>query len=129
MSERAERSETFEPEFRPLAAAHGGCNVDGGGSGLANGMLSRRRNLRTGDGLDAGAITQRPDLAFVIIQFQASIDEQLAAFLAAIEFLNYRRKRRWHSGDERFARDLAARLQDRSFRCGRLQPVIENNFD
>lgn len=127
MSEGAERSETFEPEFRLLSAAHGGRNVDGGGSGLANGMVGRRRSLRTGDGLDAGAITQRPDLAFVVIQFQAGIDEQLVAFLAAIEFLNYRRKRRRDSGDERLARDLAARLQDRSFRGGRLQPVIENN--
>ena len=49
MSKRAERSETLEPEFRALAAAHRGCNVDGGGSGLANGMLGRGRNLCAGD--------------------------------------------------------------------------------
>src|SRR5271168_5379669 len=128
MSERTERSETFEPEFRPLAAAHGGRNIDSRGSGLAYGMLGRRRSLCTGDGLDAGAITQCPDLAFIISQFQAGIDNQLAAFLAAIEFLNYRRNCRWHSGDERLARDLDAGLQDRFFRRGRLQAVIENNF-
>ncbi len=50
-------------------------------------------------------------------------------FLVAIELLNYRRRCRWHSGDERLAQDLGAGLQDRSFRRGRLQPVIENNFD
>ena len=86
MSKRAERSETLEPEFRPLAAAHGGHNVDGRGSGLADGMLGRRRNICAGDGLNGGTVTQRPDLAFVILQLQAGIDEQPAAFLGAIEF-------------------------------------------
>ena len=129
MSKRTERSATLEPEFRALAAAHGGSNVDGGGSGLADGMLGRGRNLSVGDGLDGGAVTQRPDLAFVVLQFEAGIDEQLAASVGAIELLNYRRKCRWHSGNERLARDLDAGLQNRSFRRGRLQPVIENNFD
>ena len=129
MSKRAKRSETLELELRPLAATHGGRNVDGGGRGLANGMLGRGRNLCASDGLDGGTVTQRPDDALVILQLQAGIDEQLAVFLVAIEFLDYRRKCRWHSGDERLARDLSAGLQDRSFRCGRLQPVIENNFD
>src|SRR6201997_3141081 len=108
MSERTERSAPLEPEFRALAAAHGGSNVDGGGSGLADGMLGRRRNLCVGDGLDGGTVTQRPDLAFVILQFEPGIDEQLTAFVGAIELLNYRRKCRWHSGDERLARDLVA---------------------
>ena len=98
-------------------------------AGLADGMLGRRRNLCAGDGLDRGTVTQRPDLAFVILQLQVGIDEQLAAFLGAIEFLNHRRKCRWHSGDQRLAGDLGAGLQDRSFRRGRLQPVIENDFD
>jgi hypothetical protein len=119
MSERAKRSEALEPEFRPLAAAHGSSNVDGGGSGLANGMLGRGRNLSAGGGFDGGTVIQRPDLAFVILQLQAGINEQLATFLGAIEFLKYRRKCRWHSGDERLARDIGAGLQDRSFRCGR----------
>ena len=108
MSERAERSATLEPEFRALAAAYGGGNVDGGGSGLADGMLGRGRNLCAGDGPDGGAVTQRPDLAFVILQFEAGIDEQLAAFVGAIELPNYRRKCRWHSGDERLAGDFVA---------------------
>src|ERR1700738_5735391 len=84
---------------------------DGGGSGLANGMLGRGRNLCAGEGLDGGTVTQRPDLAFVILQLQAGIDEQLAVFLVAIELLDYRRKRRWPSGDERFAGDLGAGSQ------------------
>ena len=70
MSKRTECSETFEGEFLPRAAAHGGSNVDGGGSGLADGMLGRRRNLCVGDGLDGGTVTQRPDVAFVILQFE-----------------------------------------------------------
>jgi hypothetical protein len=74
MSERAERSATLEPEFRALAAAYGGGNVAGGDSGLADGMLGRGRNLCAGDGLDVGTVTQRPDLAFVILQLQAGID-------------------------------------------------------
>ena len=78
MSKRAERSETLEPEFRPLAAVQGGGNVDGGGCGLANSMLSRGRNLCAGDGFDAGTVTQRPDVTFVILQLQAGIDEQFA---------------------------------------------------
>jgi len=96
---------------------------------LANSMLGRGRNLCAGDGRDGGTVTQRPDVAFVIFQLQAGIDEQLALFLGAIEILDYRRKCRWHSGDQRLARDLGAGLQDRSFRRGRLQPFIENNFD
>src|SRR6266513_4791098 len=108
MSKRTERSAALEPEFRALAAAHGGSNVDGGGSGLADGMLGRGRNLCAGDGLDGGAVTQRPDFAFAILQFEAGIDEQLAAFVGAIELLNYRRKCRWHSGDERLAGNLVA---------------------
>src|ERR1700737_4005499 len=70
-------------------------------------------------------LPQRPDVSFVILQLQAGIDEQLAVLLVAIELLDYRRKCRWHSGDERLARDLGAGLQDRSFRRCRLQPVIE----
>src|SRR5438045_1488504 len=54
-------------------------------------MLGRGRNLCVGDGLDGGAVTQRPDLAFVVLQFEAGIDEQLAALVGAIELLNYRR--------------------------------------
>ena len=108
MSERTERSATLEPEFRAVAAVHGGSNVDGGGSGLADGVLGRGRNLCVGDGLDGGAVTQRSDLAFIVLQFEAGIDEQLAVFVGAIELLNYRRKDRWHSGDERLAGDLVA---------------------
>src|ERR1700731_461300 len=108
MSKRTERSPTLEPEFRALAAVHGGANVDGGGSGLADGMQGRGRNLCVGDGPDGGAVTQRPDLAFVILQFEAGIDEQLAAFVGAVQILNYRRKCRWHSGDERRAGDPVA---------------------
>src|SRR5690242_4878320 len=104
MSKRTERSATLEPEFRALAAAHDGSNVDGGGSGLADGMLGRGRNLCVGDGFDGGTVTQRPDLAYVILQFEPGIDEQPAAFVG-IELLNYRRKCRWHSGDERLAGD------------------------
>src|ERR1700741_3516532 len=103
MSKRTERCAPLEPELRALAAAHGSSNVDGGGSGLADGMLGRGRNLCTGDGLDAGAVTQRPDLAFVILELKAGIDKQLTAFGGAIELLNYRWKRRWHSGNERLA--------------------------
>src|SRR5260370_15704017 len=58
MSKRAERSETFEPEFRPLAAAHGGGNVDGGGPGLATGVLCRPRNRCARHGLAGAASTQ-----------------------------------------------------------------------
>src|ERR1700730_9095993 len=108
MSKRAERSATLEPEFRPLAAAHGGRNVDGGDSGLTYRMLGRGRNLCAGDGFDGSTVTQRPDLVFVILQVQAGIDEQLAMFLGAIELLNDRRRCRWHSGDERLAEDLGA---------------------
>src|SRR5438132_5785429 len=81
MSKRAKRSETLELELRPLAATHGGRNVDGGGRGLANGMLGRGRNLCAGDGLAGPTVTQRPNVAFEILQLQAGIDEQLAVFL------------------------------------------------
>ena len=67
-------------------------------------MLGRGRNLCAGDGFDGGTVTQRPDVAFVILQLQAGIDEQLAVLLVAIELLDYLRKCRWHSGDERLAR-------------------------
>src|ERR1700740_2307317 len=121
MSERADRTVTLESEFRALAAAYGGGNVDGGGSGLADGMLGRGWNLCASDGCDAGTITQCPDLAFVILQLQAVIDEQLAAFFGAIQLLNYRRKCRWHCGNKGLAGNLGAGLQDRSLRRGRLQ--------
>src|SRR5215831_14050522 len=129
MSKRAKSTEALELEFRPLAATHGGRNIDGGDSGFANGMLGRRRNYCAGDGLDRSAVTQRPNLALVILQLQALIDQQFAAFLWAIETLNYWRKRRWHGGDQRLARDLDAGLQYRPFGRSRLQPVIENDFN
>ena len=108
MSKRTQRSEALEPELRPLAATHGGRDIDGGDIGLANGMLGRRRNYCAGDGLDRSAVTQRPNLAFVILQLQALIDQQFAAFLWTIETLKYWRKRRWHGGDQGLARDLDA---------------------
>ena len=88
MSKRAEGAETLEREFRPLAAAYGGCDVDGRSSGLADGMLGGGRNFGAGHSLDGSAVAQRPDLAFVIGQLQAGIDDELAALLEAIEFLN-----------------------------------------
>src|SRR5215467_13051269 len=129
MSKRTQRSEALEPEPRPLAATHGGRDIDGGDIGLANGMLGRRRNYCAGDGLDRSAVTQRPNLALVILQFQALIDQQFAAFLWAIEALKYWRKRRWNGGDQRLAMDLDARLQYRPFGRGSLQPVSENDFN
>src|SRR5262249_14852951 len=129
MSKRAKSPEAVEPELRPLAVTHGGCDIRGGDIGLPNGMLGRRRSHLAGDGLDRGAVTERPTLAFVTLQFQARIDEQFAAFLWAIETLNYRRKRRWHSGDQGLARDLDAGLQYRPFGRGSLQPVIENDLN
>src|SRR6516162_11904836 len=128
MSKRTQRSEALESEFRPPAAAHGGRNIDGGSSGLANGMLGRRRYLCAGDGLDRGAVTQRPNLAFVILQLQTRIDQQFAAFLWAVETLNYWSERRWHSGDQRLAGDLDAGLQYRPFGRSSLQSIIENDF-
>src|SRR5467141_1976489 len=50
-----------------------------------------------GDGFDAGTVTQRADVTFVILKLQAGIDEQLAVFLGAIDFLDHRRRCRWHS--------------------------------
>src|SRR5215469_832319 len=129
MSKRTQRSEALEPEFRPLAATYSGRNIDGGDSGFANGMLGRRRNCCAGDGLDRGAVTQRPNLALVILQLQALIDQQFAAFLWAIEALKYWRKRRWHGGDQGLARDLDAGLQYRPSGRGSLQPVIENDLN
>jgi hypothetical protein len=129
MPKRAERSEPFELEFRSSAAPHGSRNIDGGGSGLANGMLGRRRHRCTCHRLDGGAVTERPDLPFMILQLQTPIDEQFAALLRAIEVLNYWRKCRRHSGDKRFAGDLGAGLQYRSFRRGRLEAIIENDLD
>ena len=52
-------------------------------------MLRGGRNLCAGHGLNRGTIAQRPDLAFVILQLQAGIDEQLAPFFAAIQFLQH----------------------------------------
>src|SRR5260370_11456416 len=88
MPKRAECSEPFELEFRASAALHGRRNIDGGGGRLANGMLGGRRDRCTCDRLDRGAVTERPDLPFMILQLQARTDEQFAAFLPAIEFLN-----------------------------------------
>ena len=65
----------------------------------------------------------------MILQLQPLIDEQFAALLRAIEVLNYWRKCRRHGGDKRFAGDLGAGLQYRSFRCGRLEAIIENDLD
>src|SRR6516164_1168570 len=106
MPKRAERSEAFELEFRSSAAAHGSRNIDGGGSRLANGMLGGRGHRRTCHRLDRSAVTERPDLPFMILQLQTPIDEQFAAVLRAIEVLNYWRKCRRYGGDQRFAGDL-----------------------
>ena len=38
----------------------------------------------------------------------ASGDKQLTAFGGALKLLNYRRKCRWHSGNERLAGDFVA---------------------
>src|SRR5215469_2511761 len=85
VSERAECSKAFEPEFHPPAAAHGGCNIDRSGARLADGMLGRWRNLCAGDGFNRGAIAQRPDPAFVASKLECGVDEQFAAFLGAVE--------------------------------------------
>src|SRR6516165_5452862 len=126
---RAERSQPFELEFCLSAAPHGSRNIDGGGSGLANGMLGGWRHRCTCHRLDRGAVTERPDLPFMILQLQSPVDEQFAALFRAIEVLNDWRKCRRHSGDKCFAGDLGAGLQYRSFRRGRLEAIIENNLD
>src|SRR6516165_3828666 len=105
VSERAECSKAFEPEFRPPAAAHGGGNINRSGDSLTDRVLGRRWNLCPGNSLDCGTVTQCPDLAFVILQLQVAIDEQLTSILRAVEILHHRRKRRWHSGYQRLARD------------------------
>src|SRR6202011_1724151 len=75
------------------------------------------------------AVTERPALPLMILQIQTPIDEQFTAFLRAIDVLNYWRKCRRHSGDKRFAGDLGAGFQYRSFRRGRLEAIIENDLD
>ena len=65
----------------------------------------------------------------VVNYARGDIDEQFATFLRAVEVLNYWRGCRWHSGDQRFAEDLGAGLQYRSFRRGRLEAIIENDLD
>src|SRR5215467_3251872 len=116
MTKRAERSEPFELEFRSSAAPHDSRNIDGGGGGLANGMLGGRRHRCTCHRLDRGAVTERPDPPFMIFQLQTLIDEQFAALLRAIEVLNYWRKCRRHSGDKRLqeisAPDCSIALSD-----------------
>jgi len=49
---RAMRSPKRRLSWNGTSAAHGGRDIDGGGTGLANGMLGRRRNHCAGDGLD-----------------------------------------------------------------------------
>ena len=83
MPKRAERSEPFEPEFYSPAAPHAGRNIDRGGGGLANGMLGGRRNRCTCDRLDCGAVTERPDFPFMILQLQARTDEQFPESLSS----------------------------------------------